>query len=104
MGVPERRSAARCRVPLSVAYRSPDLHDALRLYCLAGFALLQAEVDRGSDVPFAFEEHEARGRTTFYEFRPLILSFVETRSTSAWSSAKPARQYRRRASCRSGDR
>src|SRR4051795_696351 len=63
-----------------MAHRSPDLHDALRLYCLAGFALLQDEVDRGADVPFAFEEHEARGRTTFYEFRPLILSFVEARA------------------------
>jgi hypothetical protein len=63
-----------------VGFRSPDLHAALRLYCLAGFALLQAEVDRGADVPFAFEEHEAHGRTTFYEFRPLILSFVEARA------------------------
>src|SRR3954447_121078 len=63
-----------------MAHRSPELHDALRLYCLAGFALLQDEVDRGADVPFAFEEHEASGRTTFYEFRPLILSFVEARA------------------------
>ncbi len=60
--------------------RSPDLHAALRCFCLAGFALLQAEVERGADVPFAFEEHDAQGRTTFYEFRPLIASFVEGRS------------------------
>jgi hypothetical protein len=56
------------------------VHDAVRLFCLASFALLQGEVDRGAEVPFAFEEHDARGRTTFYEFRPLILSFVESRS------------------------
>ena len=65
---------------IDVAHRSPDVHAALRLFCLAGFARLQDEVDRGAEVPFAFEEHDARGRTTFYEFRPLILSFVEGRA------------------------
>ena len=60
--------------------RSPDLHDALRCTASAGFALLQAEVDRGADVPFAFEEHEARGRPTFYEYRPLVRRFVEARA------------------------
>ncbi|MFN2469757.1 MAG: hypothetical protein ABR583_01990 [Gaiellaceae bacterium] len=59
--------------------RSPELHAALRCFCLAGFALLQADVDTGAEVPFAFEEHDAQGRTTFYEFRPLVASFVEAR-------------------------
>jgi hypothetical protein len=63
-----------------VAHRSPDVHAALRLFCLAGFALLQEEIERGADVPFAFEEHEARGRTTFYEFHPLIAGFVGGRA------------------------
>ncbi len=63
-----------------MTHRSPDLHAALRLFALAAFATLQREVDNGAEVPFAFEEHDARGRTTFYEFRPLILSFVEGRA------------------------
>jgi hypothetical protein len=63
-----------------VSHRSPELHDALRLCCLAGFAALQADVDRGAEVPFAFEEHDAKGRTTFYEFRPLVGGFVESRA------------------------
>ena len=63
-----------------MTHRSPDLHAALRLFALAAFAALQREVDNGAEVPFAFEEHDARGRTTFYEFRPLILSFVEGRA------------------------
>jgi hypothetical protein len=63
-----------------VTHRSPDLHATLRLFALAAFAALQRDVDNGAEVPFAFEEHDARGRTTFYEFRPLILSFVEGRA------------------------
>jgi hypothetical protein len=63
-----------------VAHRSPDVHAAVRLFCLAGFALLQDEIERGADIPFAFEEHESRGRTTFYEFHPLIAPFVEGRA------------------------
>jgi hypothetical protein len=63
-----------------VSHRSPDLYAALRLFALAAFAALQRDVDDGAEVPFAFEEHDARGRTTFYEFRPLILSFVEGRA------------------------
>ncbi len=62
-----------------MSHRSADLHDALRLFCLAAFAALQDDVDAGAEVPFAFEEHDARGRTTFYEFRPLIGGFVESR-------------------------
>jgi hypothetical protein len=63
-----------------VGHRSPDVHAAVRLFCLAGFALLADEIERGAEIPFAFEEHEARGRTTFYEFHPLIAPFVEGRA------------------------
>ncbi|MBD0348741.1 MAG: hypothetical protein ICV59_06280 [Thermoleophilia bacterium] len=63
-----------------MAPRSPDLHAALRCFSLASFRLLATEVEAGAEVPFAFEEHDAQGRTTFYEFRPLIASFVEARS------------------------
>jgi hypothetical protein len=63
-----------------VAARSPQLYESLRCFCLAGFSLLQAEVEQGAEIPFAFEEHDSQGRTTFYEFRPLVVSFVESRS------------------------
>jgi hypothetical protein len=64
-----------------VAARSPQLYESLRCFCLAGFSLLQAEVDKGAEIPFAFEEHDSQGRTTFYEFRPLLGSFVEGRAS-----------------------
>lgn len=63
-----------------MAARSPQLYESLRCFCLAGFSLLQAEVDQGAEIPFAFEEHDSQGRTTFYEFRPLLVTFVETRA------------------------
>ena len=63
-----------------MAARSPQLYESLRCFCLAGFSLLQAEVEQGAEIPFAFEEHDSQGRTTFYEFRPLVVSFVESRS------------------------
>jgi hypothetical protein len=63
-----------------VAARSPQLYESLRCFCLAGFSLLQAEVEQGAEIPFAFEEHDSQGRTTFYEFRPLLVSFVESRA------------------------
>jgi hypothetical protein len=63
-----------------VAARSPQLYESLRCFCLAGFSLLQSEVDQGAEIPFAFEEHDSQGRTTFYEFRPLLVSFVDSRA------------------------
>jgi hypothetical protein len=63
-----------------VAARSPQLYESLRCFCLAGFSLLQAEVEAGAEIPFAFEEHDSQGRTTFYEFRPLLVSFVDGRA------------------------
>jgi hypothetical protein len=68
------------RVTGWVAARSPQLYESLRCFCLAGFSLLQAEVDAGAEIPFAFEEHDSQGRTTFYEFRPLLGAFVDARA------------------------
>jgi hypothetical protein len=74
------RRSATDRVSRGVAVRSPQLYESLRNFCLAAFSLLQAEVDAGAEIPFAFEEHDSAGRTTFYEFRPLLVSFVDSRS------------------------
>jgi hypothetical protein len=75
----ERRGGPE-RVTGRVAARSPHLYEALRCFCLAGFSFFQAEVDAGAEIPFAFEEHDSAGRTTFYEFRPLLGSFVDARA------------------------
>jgi hypothetical protein len=63
-----------------VAARSPQLRESLRCFCLAAFSLLQADVEAGAEIPFAFEEHDSQGRTTFYEFRPLLVTFIESRA------------------------
>jgi hypothetical protein len=42
--------------------------------------LLSAEVERGAEIPYAFEEHGAPGRPPLYEYRPLIRSFVGARA------------------------
>jgi hypothetical protein len=63
-----------------VAARSPQLHESLRCFCLAAFSMLQADVEGGAEIPFAFEEHDSQGRTTFYEFRPLLVTFIESRA------------------------
>jgi hypothetical protein len=60
--------------------RSPALYDVLRRYCLGAFAALTAELDAGSELPFAFEEHGSYGRPTLYEYRPLVRGFVESRA------------------------
>ena len=61
--------------------RSPHLHDTLRRFCLGAFALFTRDLESGSDLPFAFEEHGTYGRPTLYEYRPLVRSFVEARAT-----------------------
>ena len=43
-----------------MAVRSQSLQRALRCFCLGGFNLLGSE---GAELPFAFEEHSAPGRT-----------------------------------------
>jgi hypothetical protein len=64
-----------------VTLRAPRLHDALRRFCLGAFRRLADEVDAGTEIPFAFEEHGGRGRPSFYEYRPLVRGFVEARAS-----------------------
>jgi hypothetical protein len=64
-----------------VTLREPRLHDALRRFCLGAFGRLSREVEAGDEIPFAFEEHGGRGRPAFYEYRPLVRGFVETRAS-----------------------
>jgi hypothetical protein len=59
--------------------RAPHLHQSLRAFCLAAFAVAFRELDDGGDLPFAFEEHEGAGRPTLYEYRPLVRPFLEAR-------------------------
>ena len=62
--------------------RAPRLYDALRRFCLGAFGRLSQEVEAGAEIPFAFEEHGgARGGAPFYEYRPLVRGFVETRAS-----------------------
>jgi hypothetical protein len=64
-----------------VAVRAPHLYRSLRCFCLAGFSLLANDVEQGAEIPFAFEEHAARGRASLYEYRPLVRSFVDVRAS-----------------------
>ena len=52
--------------------RAPHLYQSLRAFCLAAFS-----VERGVELPFAFEAHPTRGGTSLYEYRPLVRGFVE---------------------------
>src|SRR5439155_15267226 len=69
-----KRSSARERVSRSM--RSPHLHRAVRLFCLAGFAQLAAEQERGAELEFALEQHATLGRPALYAYRPLVRSYV----------------------------
>jgi hypothetical protein len=60
--------------------RAPHLYNALRCFSLGAFRMLLSELDDGGELPFAFEEHVTRGRPAFYEYRPLVRSFVEVRA------------------------
>ena len=60
--------------------RAPHLHDTLRGFCLGAFAVFSRDLESGSDLPFAFEEHGTYGRPTLYEYRPLVRGFVEARA------------------------
>src|SRR5580704_6157834 len=55
-----------------MAIRAPHLYESLRAFCLAAFA-----VERGAELPFAFEEHRSRAGPSLYEYRPLVRGFVE---------------------------
>jgi hypothetical protein len=57
--------------------RAPHLHQSLRAFCLAAFA-----VERGVELPFAFEEHPTRDGPSLYEYRPLVRGFVESQAPS----------------------
>ena len=59
--------------------RAPHVHESLRSFCLAAFAVAFRELDEGGDLPFAFEEHQGVGRPTLYEYRPLVRPFLEAR-------------------------
>jgi hypothetical protein len=65
-----------------VEIRAPHLYETLRRFCLGAFAALSRELERGAELPFAFEEHASVGRPPLYEYRPLARSFVEARETS----------------------
>jgi hypothetical protein len=58
-----------------MSLRAPHLHQSLRAFCLAAFA-----VERGAELPFAFEEHPTRDGPSLYEYRPLVRGFVEEQS------------------------
>jgi hypothetical protein len=55
-----------------VQLRAPHLYESLRAFCLAAFA-----VERGAELPFAFEEHPTRDGPSLYEYRPLVRTFVD---------------------------
>jgi hypothetical protein len=55
-----------------VALRAPHLYQSLRAFCLAAFS-----VERGVELPFAFEEHPTREGPSLYEYRPLVRGFVD---------------------------
>jgi hypothetical protein len=65
-----------------VAVRSPQLHLALRSFCLGAFVFLGRSLEEGDELPFAFEEHVQRGGPALYEYRPLVRSFVEDRASA----------------------
>ena len=60
-----------------MAHRAPHLYESLRAFCLAAFA-----VERGAELPFAFEEHPTRGGPSLYEYRPLVRGFLEEQAPS----------------------
>jgi hypothetical protein len=74
-----------------MALRAPHLFQALRCFCLAGFAVLSEELENGAEIPFAFETHNSPGRPALYEYRPLIRGFVTARAKSL-AQLRDARQ------------
>jgi len=63
-----------------VAVRAPHLFTALRAFCLGTFRALLAEIERGAELPFAFEEHTSYAKPALYEYRPLVKPFIEHRA------------------------
>ena len=60
--------------------RAPHLFSALQAFCLGSFRALLAELERGAELPFAFEEHSSLDRPALYEYRPLVKPFIEARA------------------------
>ena len=77
--VPERRGT-KDGVSAVVIVRAPQLLDCLRAFCLGSFRALLSELERGADLPFAFEEHSSYDRPALYEYRPLVKPFIESRA------------------------
>ena len=75
-GVPERRGTED-GVSQLVIVRAPQLHESLRAFALGSFRALLQELERGADLPFAFEEHSSYDRPALYEYRPLVKPFIE---------------------------
>ena len=65
-----------------MAVRSPQLHLALRSFCLGAFVFLGRSLEEGEELPFSFEEHVQRGGPALYEYRPLVRSFVDARASA----------------------
>jgi hypothetical protein len=63
-----------------VVVRAPQLYSSLRAFTLGSFRALLGEIDRGAELPFAFEEHTAINRPPLYEYRPLVKPFIEHRA------------------------
>jgi hypothetical protein len=61
-----------------MAVHAAHLYVSLRNFCLGAFRALGAD---DGDLPFAFEQHSARGRPTLYEYRPLVRDFIEARAS-----------------------
>jgi hypothetical protein len=78
-GVPERRGTGDGVSPV-VVVRAPQLYSALRAFCLGTFRALLADIDRGAELPFAFEEHTSYAKPALYEYRPLVKPFIEHRA------------------------
>ena len=77
--------------------RAPHLYQSLRGFCLGAFAFSGARSSAGAEIPFAFEEHDARGRPALYEYRPLVRAFVEARGARAARGCGDTRDRARRA-------
>ena len=60
--------------------RAPNLHGALRAFCLGTFRALLGDIDRGAELQFAFEEHTSHAKPALYEYRPLVKPFIEHRA------------------------
>ena len=59
--------------------RAPHLYPLLRGFALGAFVVLGRELEEGSELPFAFEEHVQRHGPALYELRPLVRAYIEER-------------------------